>query len=87
MSDYDRDKVQAIQRDASWWPRPNTRNPKRWHVLVNDFNPACGARMLPNYDDAVPATSVAEVSRCQRPGCRQEWQRLDFTSVTRNDPQ
>lgn len=67
------DTLMAVQRDASWLNKPDTRTPKRWHVLLNDFNPACGTHMLPQYENAIPAASVPESSRCQRPGCKGLW--------------
>jgi hypothetical protein len=74
----------AVQRDASWLNKPDTRSPKRWHVLVSDFNPACGTQMMPNYDGAIPASSVPMSSRCQRPGCKALWLLADHQAYNRD---
>jgi len=65
--------IMAIRRDAGWWPNPNTRHPKRWHVLLNKFNPACGTQMMPDYCGAIEAAGVPVSSRCQRSGCKALW--------------
>ena len=62
--------VMASKRDASWLNYPDTRTPKRYHIVIDD-KPACGAKMLmqdPELADAVPVSS-----RCQRPGCYSRW--------------
>lgn len=64
------DLEMAAQRDASWLNYPDTRTPKRYHIVI-DSKPACGAQMLmqdPELADTVPVSS-----RCQRPGCKSRW--------------
>lgn len=63
--------LMAALRDASWFNRPNTRTPKRWHVLNAAGNPACG--LVTMLDDPILADSVPIECRCQRAGCKGRW--------------
>lgn len=65
------DPVMAELRDASWYSRPDTRAPKRYHVMMDDGRPACGGAMF--LVEPVPAERVPEPSRCKRPGCISRW--------------
>lgn len=63
--------VMAALRDANWYARPNTRTPKRYHVVAQGERPACGALML--LCEPMDAERVAVIQRCQRPGCKGRW--------------
>lgn len=63
--------VMAALRDANWYARPNTRTPKRYHVVAQDDRPACGAPML--LCEPIEAERVDVILRCQRPGCKGRW--------------
>ena len=61
----------AAFRDASWFPNPDTRTPKRAHVLRADGRAACG--LVAVMCDPEPAEDVPDWQRCKRPGCRGKW--------------
>ena len=63
--------AQAAYRDASWFNNPDTRTPKRGHILRADGRPACG--LVAVMCDPEPADCIPEILRCKRPGCRQRW--------------
>lgn len=63
--------VLAAYRDASWHPRPDTRTPKRGHVLHADGRAACG--LVAMMGDSQPAEDVPKPLRCGRSGCRERW--------------
>jgi hypothetical protein len=63
--------VQAAYRDASWHRRPDTRTPKRGHVLREDGRATCG--LVAVMCDPEPAELIPEGLRCCRPGCRDKW--------------
>jgi hypothetical protein len=63
--------VLAALRDASWLPNPDTRTPKRAHVLRADGRAACG--LVAVMCDPEPAGDVPDWQRCKRPGCRDKW--------------
>lgn len=63
--------VMAALRDASWWSNPDTRTPKRSHVLRVDGRAACG--LVAAMCDPEPAENVPDWQRCKRPGCRETW--------------
>lgn len=63
--------VLAAYRDASWWPNPDTRTPKRGHVLRADGRAACG--LVAVMCDPEPAELIPEGLRCCRSGCRDKW--------------
>lgn len=66
----------AATRDASWYPRPNTRSPKRAHVSGRTVREGvmsrCGRSLL---DDGTswPLADVPATARCQSRGCREAW--------------
>lgn len=61
----------AAYRDASWVNNPDTRTPKRGHILRADGRAACG--LVAVMCDPEPADCIPETLRCRRPGCRQAW--------------
>ena len=63
--------TQAAYRDASWLSNPDTRTPKRGHILRADGRAACG--LVAMMCDAEPAEAIPECLRCRRPGCRERW--------------
>lgn len=63
--------VQAAFRDASWVNRPDTRSPKRAHIVREDGTPACG--LFAVLCEPEPAEGIPDVLRCKRPGCRSRW--------------
>lgn len=64
-------ETQAAYRDASWLSHPDTRTPKRGHILLDDGRAACG--LVAMMCDAEPAEGIPECLRCRRPGCRDRW--------------
>lgn len=71
MSTHEVLPVLAAYRDASWLNRPDTRTPKRGHVLRANGQAACG--LVAMMGDPEPAEGVPELLRCKRPGCRDKW--------------
>lgn len=71
MTEKAPDQVQAAYRDASWWPRPDTRTVKRGHVLREDGRAACG--LVAAMCDPESAEDIPEALRCRRAGCRERW--------------
>lgn len=82
------EQLLAASRDASCWPRPNTRSSKVVHVAVNvvpgsahagqdlgDWGEAACApdRMPLDMSVAGPAVDVPVPARCRRPGCASRW--------------
>ncbi len=80
--------VLAAPRDASAWPCPNTRSPKRVHVAVNvePLGNVCGfsgglmgdaacdpGRMPLDMTLADPAEQWPVHVRCRRAGCAARW--------------
>lgn len=63
--------VLAALRDASWLANPDTRSPKRAHVLRADGRAACG--LVAVMSNPEPAEDVPDWQRCQRPGCLVKW--------------
>ena len=61
----------AALRDASWYKRPDTRAPKRYHIVAEGGGPACGSIMI--LGDREQADRVPDLLRCKRPGCRSSW--------------
>lgn len=66
--------VMAAFRDASWFSRPDTRSPKRAHVMITDEKAACGLQSV--FSDPVLAEDIPMFQRCNRPGCRGKWAEL-----------
>lgn len=66
-------RLMAAPRDASWYRRPDTRSPKRWHVLKANGQPACGLVAVMCDESAIPAEDVLEELRCKRTGCNSHW--------------
>jgi len=64
-------ELQAAFRDASFLNNPDTRTPKRAHVLNEDGTPRCG--LMAMMGDPEPADQIPDNLRCKRPGCRQAW--------------
>ena len=53
-------------RDASWWDRPDTSRPKKYHVAV-DGQAACGSRVVLDGYSAVRTPDECLVcKRCKR---------------------
>lgn len=63
--------INAAFRDASWLVNPDTRSPKKAHVLLANGDPACGLKAM--MCDPQPAELISTLSRCQRPGCKAAW--------------
>jgi hypothetical protein len=66
-------RLMAALRDASWLRNPDTRSPKRWHVLKVDGRPACGLVAEMCDEDAIPAEQVPQELRCKKAGCDRHW--------------
>lgn len=67
--------VRMALRDASWYNRPNTRSIKVYHVVVEDYVPACNTTRV--LLDEHSETSVAGAHyglRCRRRACRKLWE-------------
>jgi hypothetical protein len=62
----------AAPRDAAWFDRPNTHQPKRWHVATPSGLSLCYSRPLVQ-TQAVALDQVPEELRCQHWGCRRYW--------------
>lgn len=62
----------AAPRDASWFDRPNTHQPKRWHVATPSGLSLCYSRPLVEAQ-SVSLDQVPEELRCQHWGCRRYW--------------
>lgn len=67
-------KVKAATRDASWHPNPDTRWPKKYHLInAEEGHPRCGLQSLLSEESVMDAADVPVASRCTRSGCRQHW--------------
>lgn len=73
--------TRAALRDASWFNRPSTDKPVRYHIVRDEVHAgesACGLAV--DYqgphdatDPQVDAASVPKNLRCMRPACRSRW--------------
>lgn len=57
--------LRAYLRDASWWGRPNTSQPKKYHLSRDGVTPLCGLPAVLIERGVDPATLHA-ASRCKR---------------------
>lgn len=73
--------TRASLRDASWYRRPSTHGPVRYHIVreeVHEGEGACGIPVICRaaagvLDETVDAATVELNLRCMRPGCRGRW--------------
>lgn len=66
------DELMAGTRDAGWYDRPNTYDPKKMHVASRRDTSLCGGVPLAGMK---LATDVPAVLRCQSTGCKKRWPR------------
>lgn len=58
----------VYSRDASWWNSPNTRAPKRWHLLRsgNHYVAKCSSMIQLDIDSGRLAIGVQKTALCMR---------------------
>lgn len=76
--------LMAATRDASDYNRPNTRTPKKWHIVGADECSACRGKSLV-MESAEPAEDVPVERRCMRHGCREKWPMMSNDRVEGRD--
>lgn len=56
----------AARRDASFYNRPETRTPKKWHILADGGGSRCGRCPILDDKNPVRAQTVPLISRCKK---------------------